>query len=156
MIEQEFFKTFGIEEYRVCNHQRQHGFCAMGKGCDNHSCKENKGYPPITPEIVLKLEEVLFNINCSGVHMSRCLGHHKSENGMTHCHFEWGYEAFDLGDYFESEDKTYNDWHYESQNKDRTKALLSICIQLKDEIQEQVKAVFNEQLRKNNLSNISR
>ena len=61
-IEQEFFEAYKIRKIRQCELRDE---CFMGF---SHSCKEcdiygqaYEVYPPITPEIVLGLEEIIFS-----------------------------------------------------------------------------------------------
>lgn len=174
-IEQEFFEAFNYKPQIIVKYELDDGIFELEKseylellkrspinGKYVNYISEIEVYPPITPEIVLKLEEIIFNLNCN-VELNRSLKTHKNKerpyegiNGEveyhTECHFEWLYVIFDLGDYFESEDKTYNDWRICSQNKDRKTALLNILKELvmnnnvlidKEELQDQVKALFN-------------
>ena len=62
----EFFEAFGIRKIRRCELDDE---CFMGFG---HSCKEcdiygqaYEVYPPITPEIVLKLITILVKKHCN-------------------------------------------------------------------------------------------
>lgn len=61
-IEKEFFEAYqipkkeiymGKKKEQLCNHCEDNCF-----GCDNKQYKYI--YPPITPEIILKMEEILF------------------------------------------------------------------------------------------------
>ena len=105
-IEQEFFEAFGIRKIRRCELDDE---CFMGFG---HSCKEcdiygqaYEVYPPITPEIVLKLAATLNDIVFSKIECC-CLFTGKTVEEITN-------------------------------------NILSDCIDHKDEIQNQVKALFN-------------
>lgn len=54
-IEQDFFETFGIEKKEPCKY-------GLGCGHIKPCCPRKLTYPPITPEIVLKLAATLNDI----------------------------------------------------------------------------------------------
>src|SRR5574344_736895 len=139
-MEQEFFEAFGIEptmlcncsyknlqEYRyeygddVCEHIDDFEFSC--KDCEK-SKKSIPYYPPITPEIVLKLIKVI------------------ADKGYS-------FKVFEAEDMFNNGIKyitnAITDIKHDIYGRGKTidEAVISLCIQLKDEIQDQVKALFN-------------
>ena len=115
-MEQEFFEAFGIKKIQVENSCLNHyNFSSYEKDyCDivNNNCDickfnyDNSYYPPITPEIVLKLMKLIFDAT---------LKKYPKTTGLN----------FDI-------------------RRDIKEQILSGCIQLQLEIQDQVRALFND------------
>ena len=118
-IEKEFFEAFAIEKTGCKT-------CVYGskkwQDCKNEmgvACPEEKyTYPPITADIVLGLEEIIIN-KCYNLVLN------KAEDD-----YPYQYETKDF----------FTDWY-----KTQEEALLSLCIGLKDEIQHEVRNLFNGQ-----------
>lgn len=116
MKTEEFYKTFNIGKTRECSKRYE---CTYGV---SEHCEKNCNfttpliYPPITPEIVLGLEEIIIN---------------KYDSTEV---FKNAYTIWFTG----TEDALH------VSGKTRQDALLKLCIQLKDEIQDQVRGIFNE------------
>lgn len=128
-IEQEFFEVFGIAKIK-CDYTCKEDIIWDSANNPNHDCLncdgKNTSYQPITAEIVLKLEEIL----------SRCGGidYYESFNFMGTK--KSGYR------YYKS-NRNYRLNIKESTAESRADALCGILIQFKDEIQDQVKELFN-------------
>lgn len=127
-IEQKFFKAFKIEpeiiyEYNF-NLSNNPKYSTRAKYVVIDLCKQGykvesvkiiKLYPTITPEIILRLEDIIINKYYN-------LILNKAEDD-----YPYQYETKDL----------FTDWC-----KTKEEALLSLCIGCKDEIQDQVKELF--------------
>lgn len=116
-IEQEFFEAFGIEPKCITEEIGNIlGFC-------NTAIKYI--YPPITPEIVLGLIKIIiskdyvFNIWETNMFTNNDKYIANASNSVRHDIY--------------GRSNTFND------------TILSLCIKLKDEIQDQVRELFNEQ-----------
>ena len=135
-IEQEFFEAFGIDKtVPACDINRKIGDdglcffkpCYQPTKTKNIYCEfyRQYAYPPITPEIVLGLEDVLIK-EYPSVQYSKDID---EEIGscieLRACQF------------------IRTPANNKAIGKTRKEALLRLCIQLKDEIQDQVKALFN-------------
>lgn len=129
-IEQEFFEAFGIEPIRCVTES----LLTIGHKCEQDyddyvKRQKSKGlvnilefiYPPITPEIERKLEEIIIKKYFS-------FGYAFDEKVK----FKWC--AFYAKDIKTDEVLCFG--------KTRQEALLNLCIQLKDEIKEEVKECF--------------
>lgn len=135
--EQEFFEAFEIEAVRYYYVEYPFYICKTKQELINH-IKQYKGskvlcgktkvkqvtynYPPITPEILLKLIKIIIK----------------------------QYRDFCIRDYLGAEykamcDNNWEDWEKEGKDcKTEEEAILSLCITIKDEIQDQVRGIFNE------------
>ena len=108
-MEQEFFEAFGIEpkiKYDEFNID------------DEKVLMPYQEDPPITPKIVLGLEEIIID------------KYYNLTLNKSNDDYPYQYETRDL----------FTDWC-----KTQKEALLSLCIGYKDEIQPEVKELFNEQ-----------
>ena len=116
-IEKEFFEAFSIKKVRECELRNE---CFLGFAHTCHECdiygQAYEVYPPITPEIVLKLEEIIID-----KYFNLILNKAKDD-------YPYQYETKDL----------FTDWC-----KTKKEALLSLCIGYKDEIEDQVRNLFN-------------
>lgn len=129
-IEQEFFEAFGIEKQYKCDSSKTHNKGGQYKGlvC-NSVCKECYfkvlEYPHITPEIVLGLIKIIickdytFNIWETDMFTNNDKYIANASNSVRHDIY--------------GRANTFND------------TVLSLCIQLKHELQSEVKELFNEQ-----------
>lgn len=92
---------------------------------DFHDWEEK--YPSITPEIVLELEEIIINQNFD--YWLQVTHFRKEDNSLGYLLSLWEEEIMICNAY----------------GNDRKEALLSLCLSydIKDEIQDQVKALFN-------------
>lgn len=128
--EERFYKAFGIEPtyksgYCDCDTS---AFCPFSDDeiikpdCKDCGYWEIEELPrQITPEIILKLEEIILKKEYDLIYdFNPAIGYCLS-TGRYSINFPSAYECIT-----------------------RIEALLEVCIQLKDEIQEEVKAVFND------------
>lgn len=129
--EQEFFNTFDIPRKSQCKHSSD---------CDK--CKEcfiGLKYPPITPEIVLQLINIIVdkynNIGFQKWYRGKKIGDKENSKIFYECLCGSELEIFDSRPV-----ELYYPKYAEGETKQQ--ALLKLCIQLKDEIQEQVKELF--------------
>jgi len=124
----EFFEAFGIEP------TRKSYFCSFDYGdCpfDDRECETCSHYiyqttaKPITPEIVLELEEIILD-------KYHELSIQKSSfiSGKYKACTKWNKSTIEFDKY--------------AFGKTKEKAVLSLCIQLQPEIQTQVKELFND------------
>lgn len=127
-MEQEFFEAFEIEPKRR--------FFQCKKGIDYYEdcelvcneCSEaiyQEKYPPITPEIVLKLIKII------------------ADKGYSFKVFE-AEDMFNNGIKYVTNAITDIKHDIYGRGKAIDEAVISLCIQLKDEIQDQVRALFND------------
>lgn len=107
-IEKEFFETNGVEKIRLYNSA---GLFYLG-------------YPPITPEIILKLEEIItkwikstWNTPLGGTFLILGINLYQIWNGCRTC-------------------------LYDSYADNRKDALLKLCTKLAPEIKEEVQKLF--------------
>ena len=126
-IEQEFFEAFGIEkkEYKTCDAAETSPFCPFDDAdCDNCGLHVTykTDYPSITPEIVLGLIKIII--------------HKGLEFGLSYSELH--------NTYFASKDDGNNSY-LSCQEYSLKDAILSLCINLKHELQSEVKELFNEQ-----------
>lgn len=89
-------------------------------------------YPPITPEIVLELEDILIKHTFAYINME---GRKIIENAPFGYIHKYGLYECHCG---------ISSTHKIGKGKTRIESLLNLCIQLKDEIQDPVKVLFNE------------
>ena len=125
-IEPEIEENYCISNYDDCPISTQ---CCCPENCtkcDNYE-KEHEVYPPITSDIVLGLEEIIldkFELNV--------LKQKDTFNNIQYSYYIHNYNSDEL-----------TDAYMEAHRYSRKDTLLYICIQLKDEIQYQVRALFN-------------
>lgn len=118
--EQEFFKCFGIEK-KAYKRKYELNFKTVKMPILK--------YPKITPRIALRLEEIILD---DKKHLySTKLTYFKTPNQKYRCNFNSD-KAVGFG--------TLAVFGYEKKTK--IEALLDLCIQLKDEIQNEVKELF--------------
>lgn len=102
--------------------------------------KVHKCYPTIN---ILKLEEELFKTNIGIIMLMRSLD--------TNCKFQWNYHIQSMGEYFESEDKTYYDFLISVSNVNRKTALVKAINKLlqepnflyADDLKDRLFKIFN-------------
>ena len=137
-IEQEFFEAFGIPKMgcsrddNPCTYKSEKWNKCKNEGME---CQENEfNYPPITPEIVLGLEEIIIkNKKCCDLTI-HFIKHGYGANG--------GYLYTFLG--YLPTSKNDTQIKIIASGNTRKDALLKLCIQLKHELQSEVKELFNE------------
>ena len=148
-MEQEFFEAFGINKidghncipYNTIKNECEYIINGFTDSCSNCEHLE-KHYPPITPEIVLKLEEILLNTFQNFKYKTGIENNTYSNGikGVIGC-FCSNKIPFKGNNYFLGRADSY-EWAGIGDN--RLDALLNLCIQLKDEIQDQVRELFND------------
>jgi len=160
-LEQEFFEAMGIEQPIFYIMENDKGFLIQIDNSNPDMKLEviravKKGYKvieylkgytqSITDTIVLKLEEVIIdkqnklNFDFLNPHKTYYYKDNKLEN------VKWAYSLVEEQseyEYYGDYTRVWNEDKISSSGDTRKDALLSLCIQLKDEIREEVKAVFN-------------
>ena len=121
-IEKEFFDAFGIER-STCNFIKDNFCCGCEIARDYlpSTCPKSE-YPPITSDIVLGLENILF-FNCGDLTIK------SKSNGVDYISYE--YNLYQTSKY-----------NLNTKAETREKSLLKLCIELKFDISEEVKALF--------------
>jgi len=114
-IEKEFFEAFGTELKEPCKYSYS---CGHAKPC----CPRKKCLPPITADTVLRLEEIILDKYVDSLILTK----------IKDRTFEYriGYS---------------NQWSNIVQDDTRKNTLLKLCIELKDEIYNEVRNLFNGQ-----------
>ena len=132
-IEQEFFKAFGIPKMgcsrddNPCTYKSEKWNKCKNEGME---CQENEfNYPPITPEIVLGLMKTIIKLRDNEQNTLLIIKNNKDNK------YSW---------VLEENTEDYNNFTTEEEYNSLEDCILSLCIQLKDEIQAQVKELFNE------------
>jgi hypothetical protein len=129
MTDKEFFKEFDIEQLNCAKCKDK--YCS-GVGLNrvpDHCSKYKQIY--ITAEIRERLEEILLN-KFGHIHIWRTDGHET-----------YGFSGnYEVGTKFILNNTSF-EYGCIKEAKTRKDALLNLCIQLKDEIKEQVMEVFN-------------
>lgn len=148
-IEKEFFEAMEIKPTMLCqcsfknlkdyryeyeygddNCEHSDDFEFSCKDCEK-SIQNIPLYPPITSDIVLGLEEIILDKHKARYSVS--FSYNWNYNGR---YYTCSYSANQCYCPYDSKFKTSNPFN---NKKD---ALLSLCVQLKDEISEEVKALF--------------
>lgn len=114
-IEKEFFEAFGISKVQRCSLDSNNCPFGFSHKCSECDVDDMKVYPPITSDIVLGLEEMILN-KLDTIQYTK--------KGDNHYYVE-------CNEYVET---------YGTFGKTRKGSLLNLCIQLKSEIYEEVKA----------------
>jgi hypothetical protein len=138
-IEQEFFEAFGIEPTceRSCLDCPDFETSKNGIEWANRPCPNNceflseRNYPPITPEIVLGLMQIILE------YIDK-----KNEEHVYH-YFLTKYKVgnkYAFGMQHSENDEIIGE--YPEYGKTNEEAMLSLCLKLKDEIKEDIKKIF--------------
>jgi hypothetical protein len=107
------------------------------------------------------LEELLFRQNLSSISLRRALKSYDTgrsyfspmsgkDEQISGVKFAWEYDVMEMGDYFESEDRTYGDFTVSSLEFDRQTALLDVLIKLdeyqsEDELADKIREIFKDE-----------